>query len=68
MRKNMLTMQDIVDKAKWNAEERNVTSDLKNEIDKLLLIIQNKDATLVDAGHTHVENVVTRLRNLVFGF
>ncbi len=68
MRKNIITMNEIVEKATWNANEKNASASVKKEIEKLLAIVQNKDATLVDAGHTHLEGAITDLRKLVFGF
>jgi hypothetical protein len=68
MGKNMLTMKEILDRAQWSAKETKASVALKNQIDALLQIIKNKDATLVDAGHTHLEQAVGELRMIVFGF
>lgn len=69
MVRNMMIMNEIVDKAAWNAKEKkNASASVKKEIERLLVIIQKKDATLVDAGHTHLESAITDLRKLVFGF
>jgi NAD-dependent SIR2 family protein deacetylase len=68
MKKNMATMKTVTEKATWAPNESKVVAKLNEEIDKLSVIIQNLDATLVDAGHTHLEQAVTELRKLVFGF
>jgi hypothetical protein len=68
MRANMLTMKEIVTKASWDEKETSASEELLERIEKLLLVIQNKDATLVDAAHTHLEDAVNVLRKLIFGF
>lgn len=68
MKKNVATMKEIVDRAAWGEKDARATENLMREIEKLLTIIQNRDATLVDAGHTHLERTVNELRKLVFGF
>jgi regulator of replication initiation timing len=68
MAKNMLTMKAIVDKARWGEKEKKAIANLERVIDELSVIIKNKDATLVDAAHTHMESAVAELRKLVFGF
>jgi hypothetical protein len=68
MGKNMLTMKTVLDKADWGTKETKAVANLKKVIEELTVIIKNKDATLVDAAHTHLESAVTELRELVFGF
>lgn len=67
MNKNISLMKSIVDNAQWGEEEEVASAKLGRVIDELSAIVQNKDATLVDAAHTHLEEALIQLRQLVFG-
>jgi regulator of replication initiation timing len=67
MKKNISLMKSIVDNARWGKKEEVASAKLGRVIDELSAIVQNKDATLVDAAHTHLEEALIQLRQLVFG-
>jgi uncharacterized membrane protein YqjE len=61
-------LNQIADRADWSPKQKRAVDDLKKQIGTLLVIIQNSDATLVEAAHTHLEKAVVELRESVFGF
>ncbi len=67
MKANVFLMKSIVEKAKWGSAEKPMSLKLKWVLGELETIIQERDATRVDAGHTHVEQVFSELRKIVFG-
>jgi len=67
MKSNVQLMKKISDSASWKSETKASVQDLTKAMDELLVIIQNKDATLVVAGHTHLEHALREVRISTFG-
>ncbi|MCL4518161.1 MAG: hypothetical protein M1587_03090 [Thaumarchaeota archaeon] len=60
-------MQGIVEKTEWSEKMVSASNKLKEALGELMKIANEKDATRVAAGHTHVEQALSDLRSLVFG-
>lgn len=68
MRKNVELMKKIVESAPWSgAQAEFLSSRLVQTLVELVQIIQERDATRVSAGHTHVEQALSDLRDHTFG-
>lgn len=67
MRLNVLQMKKIIENATWRTDEKSQSSNLNMALDELEMIVSQKDATRVIAGHTHVEQALHALRDIVFG-
>lgn len=66
MNLNVLQMKKIAEKATWSAMEKKLGADLIAALGELHKIVVEKDATRVIAGHTHVEQALSSLRDIVF--
>lgn len=67
MRLNVLQLKKVVGTPLWKGREKAVWQRLSRSIDELEEVIREKDATRVDAAHTHVEEAFSELREVVFG-
>jgi hypothetical protein len=67
MNSNVLQMKKIFRNTRWEKSELTLRNKLARSLDELERVIFKKDATLVDAAHTHVEVVLAELREHVFG-
>lgn len=67
MKVSIALMQGIVEKTEWGEKVLSASNMLKEALSELMKITNNRDATRVAAGHTHVEQVLSDLRSLVFG-
>ena len=67
MESELGTMRKIVEKAQWNEKEQIASKELAKNLQELAKIVQEKDATRVDAAHTHVDEALSSLQDLVFG-
>ena len=67
MRQSVELMKKITSKAARNPSTKDSFALLEKSLDELGTIIDQKDATRVIAGHTHVEQALTQLRALIFG-
>ncbi len=67
MKANVDLMKKIAEKAPWSEPSKPLSSKLIQTLVELLQIIQEKDATRVNAGHTHVEQALNNLRDSTFG-
>jgi hypothetical protein len=67
MESELGTMRKIVEKAQWNEKEQTASKELAKNLQELAKIVQEKDATRVDAAHTHVDEALSSLQDLVFG-
>jgi len=68
MKSNIILMKSILKSTSWTKNATSASSKVQNRLDELLTIVQEKDATRVDAGHTHLELAISELRAAVFGF
>jgi len=67
MSSNLQQIKRILEDAKWERSELSLTNDFSKSLEELELVISNRDATRVDAAHTHVEEALAKLRENVFG-
>lgn len=67
MKISIALMQNISEKTDWGENTRVASSRLNDALRELMKIANDKDATRVAAGHTHVEQALSELRALVFG-
>jgi predicted phosphodiesterase len=59
-------MKKITSKATRSLSTKDSFAYLEKSLDELETIIDQKDATGVIAGHTHVEQALMQLRDLIF--
>ncbi|HKW03662.1 MAG TPA: hypothetical protein VJN71_00055 [Nitrososphaerales archaeon] len=64
---NVLEMKRIVNATSWRTVESVQSNSLHSALEELQVIVSQRDATRVIAGHTHVEQALQALRNIVFG-
>jgi UDP-2,3-diacylglucosamine pyrophosphatase LpxH len=67
MKQSVELMKNIVSKTAKNAASQASFTSLEKSLEDLETIIEQKDATRVIAGHTHVEQALFELRAVVFG-
>jgi len=67
MKQSVELMENIVSKTSKSTSSQAAFSSLEKYLEELKTIIEQKDATRVIAGHTHVEQALSELRALVFG-
>ena len=67
MKVSIALMQGIVENTEWGDKIVSASNRLKEALSELMKIANDKDATRVAAGHTHVEQALSNLRSLVFG-
>ncbi|MDG6997614.1 MAG: hypothetical protein JRN15_00705 [Nitrososphaerota archaeon] len=67
MKISVALMQNISEKTDWWENTLAASRKLNDTLAELMKIIDDKDATRVAAGHTHVEQALSELRALVFG-
>jgi len=67
MKQSIELMKKITSKAAGNPSAKDSFALLEKSLDELGAIIDQKDATRVIAGHTHVEQALSQLRALIFG-
>jgi predicted phosphodiesterase len=66
MRQSVELMKKITSKATRSLSTKDSFAFLEKSLDELETIIDQKDSTRVIAGHTHVEQALTQLRDLIF--
>lgn len=67
MRINVIQLRKYLGAPLWGKDERVCADGAIKALDELEEVIAKKDATLVDAAHTHFEVALSELRELVFG-
>jgi hypothetical protein len=67
MKQSVELMKNIVAKTERNASTQDSFAALEKYLVELGTIIDQKDATRVIAGHTHVEQALSQLRAQIFG-
>ncbi|MFI5421711.1 MAG: hypothetical protein ACHQ1H_12150 [Nitrososphaerales archaeon] len=67
MKQSVELMKNIVSKTERNAYTQDSFATLEKYLEELGTIIDQKDATRVIAGHTHVEQALSQLRAQIFG-
>lgn len=67
IKSSVILMQKIVEKTDWSDGELTVVNRLREALEELMKIANEKDATRVAAGHTHLEHAISDLRTIVFG-
>ena len=67
MKQSVELMENIVSKTSKSPSSQAAFVTLEKYLEELKTIIEQKDATRVIAGHTHVEQALSELRALVFG-
>jgi hypothetical protein len=67
MKSNIQQMKKIADSVVWKSSDKSPLHELVRALDELSTIIQQKDATRVVAGHTHLEHALSQVRNSTFG-
>ncbi len=67
MKQSVELMENIVSKTSKSTSSQAAFATLEKYLEELETIIEQKDATRVIAGHTHVEQALSELRALVFG-
>jgi hypothetical protein len=67
MKQSVELMKNIVSKTERNASTQDSFTALEKYLEELGTIIDQKDATRVIAGHTHVEQALSQLRAQIFG-
>ena len=67
MKSNIQQMRRIADTIVWKSGDKLPLQELLRALDELSIIIQEKDATRVVAGHTHLEHALNQVRNSTFG-
>ena len=60
-------MKKISENTNWEESAREASTHLKETLKELGTIIDQKDATRVIAGHTHVEEALSQMRKIIFG-
>jgi len=60
-------MKKISENTNWEESVREASTHLKETLKELGTIIDEKDATRVIAGHTHVEEALSQIRKIIFG-
>lgn len=59
-------MKKISEKTNWEESTREASSHLKESLKELGIIVDQKDATRVIAGHTHIEEALSQIREIIF--
>jgi hypothetical protein len=67
MRLNVLQIRKILGAARWEKKDVRAHGQLMQSLDELEDVIREKDATRVDASHTHLEEALSELSKSVFG-
>ena len=67
MRLNVIQMRKYLGAPLWGKEEKVRCDKAMKSLDELEQVIANRDATRVDAAHTHFEHALSELREVVFG-
>ena len=67
MKLSVELMKNIVSKTTKSTSSQATFASLEKYLEELETIIEQKDATRVIAGHTHLEQALSELRALVFG-
>ncbi len=67
MKQSVELMKKIVSKTERGASTQGSFASLEKYLEELGTIIDQKDATRVIAGHTHVEQALSQLRAQIFG-
>jgi UDP-2,3-diacylglucosamine pyrophosphatase LpxH len=67
MKQSVELMKKIVSKINKTAATQDSFATLEKFLGELGTIIDQKDATRVIAGHTHVEQALSELRDVIFG-
>ena len=67
MKQSVELMKNICSKTSKSASLQASFASLEKSLDELETIIEQKDATRVIAGHTHVEQALSELRAHIFG-
>ncbi len=59
-------MKKISENTNWEESASKAANHLKESLKELGTIVDQKDATRVIAGHTHVEEALSQIRKIVF--
>jgi len=59
-------MKKISENTNWEESTRRAASQLTESLKELGTIVDQKDATRVIAGHTHVEEALSQVRKIIF--